>query len=282
MFILDYLIHQVFSRLKIPFAFLYSKYNIPTKEAYPIIDLLIPLVEKDIPSIENCINSLKKYSVNPIRKIFVVSPESELIRNLCENLELYFINEDDILPVSKQNLISIIKDKTKIGWYIQQLIKLNSDTIIDLAENYLVLDADTIMLSTQFFLSKEETIIKFSDEFHILYRLTNAKILGFWNLKPKSFICHHMIFNKNHLVKLKAYIEEIHRINWVSVILLEAEKNYYMFSEYELYAQFLLKKSNIKYKIQYWFNKNSFLKEDNDISKVEERYQSVSYHNYKR
>lgn len=250
----------------------------------PEIDVVMPLISKDLDVALFSINSLRDKSQNPIRKIFIVSPNDPVIISFCEKNNLIFVLEDEILPTTKDSLKKIIKNKEKLGWFIQQLIKLNSDKIDDLLEDYLVFDADTILLQPQFFLAENYTIMKFSDEYHLLYKLTNKAILGSFHSSLVSFISHHMVFNQSRLSSLKRSINEIHKgKKWFEVILGEATKRNYFFSEYELYSQYVLTKYKSCYEVQYWFNLNS--KHDSFESIVFPKggfYQSVSYHNYKR
>jgi len=282
--LLDGLLHKVFVLIKIPMVFLFNKYN--EKQSlydYPELDIVIPIIEKDIIVAKECVKAARAYSLNPIGKIFVVAPINKLIQDFCIQQDLVFVNEIDILPLPLEHLKSLVQDKSKIGWLLQQLLKLNSDQIKGINENYLILDSDTVMLKKQWFKSKDKTILKFSDEFHFLYRLTNQKLLHAINWYPASFICHHMVFNQVILKNLRNEIELKNGDKWPYVILKSAANFHYFFSEYELYAQYLLRNHHKEITIQYWFNRNGFFKKQ-QLNKIEtlNRFQSTSYHNYDR
>ena len=277
---LNFAIHYSFKILKMPFRLLFKKINNSPTKTQCNIDVVIPLIAKDIKIAQICVQSLKKYSLNPVQNIFIVSPADSQIIDFCTSNQLKFIDEDSILPISKEEIKKLIKQKNRVGWFIQQLIKLNSETIPNLAEKYLVFDADTVLCQKQFFYNEKFTVLKFSDEFHFLYRLTNYKILKKVNLLPVSFIAHHMVFEKSILISLKKHIQHIHTENWFNVILDKGIDNNYFFSEYELYAQYVLAKFPARYKKQYWFNNNNNFDNHYDINIKGSFYQSISYHNY--
>lgn len=281
-YILNQVVHILSKCLKKALRNIYTKYNTKPNGTEGTIDIVIPLVIKDIMIAQECVISLRKYSINPIRNIYIVSPNHKEIKEFCLLNSLIFIDENTILPINNDEIKKIITNKNKIGWFTQQLIKLNSNNIEGITEKYLVFDADTILQQMQFFFNDQYTILKFSDEFNFIYRKTNHTILKKYNIKPISFIAHHMIIDKEILKKLKDEISFSHQQQWYYVILKYAVLNNYFFSEYELYAQFALDKYPDLYKIQYWFNLNENLKNYPVFKDSETFYQSVSFHNYER
>lgn len=280
--ILNFSVHFFTRLIKRPFRFLYKKINIEPPLMKLPVDVVIPLVPKDITIAQLCVESLKKFSLNPINNIYIVSPYSSQIDFFCKKNGLVLIIEDDLLPISKQKIQEKVKNKAKIGWFIQQFIKLNSPNIVGLLEKYLVFDADTILMQHQFFYTEKITVLKFSDEFHFLYRLTNYLILNKVNYFPHSFIAHHMLFDKKCIIALQNEICKLHTQPWYEVILNKACRGQYFFSEYELYAQFALTHFPNKYQTQYWFNKNSKIDKYSKVLSKSDFYQSVSFHNYQK
>ena len=159
----------------------------------------------------------------------------------------------------------------------QQIIKLSVDNIIDIGNNVLLMDSDTILCKDQFFVSDKYSILKFSDEFHIKYRFSNYYLLKKLDLKPISYISHHQIINLNYLKELKSHVEINTKLNF-KFAFLEAYKKYGLVSEYELYAQFVLTHYKDKFKTQYWFNFNK--KINSKFKKLSKRMISYSFHNY--
>jgi hypothetical protein len=263
----------------------FSKYKNTTLrdgEELLSIDVVIPLIHKDLAIAGICIKMLKKNCLNPINKIFIVSPESSKIRTFCNENCLIFINENDASPISKEKLASMIVSN-RVGWILQQLIKLNSDQITDINRYFLLFDADTILNRKQFFITNQRYVLKHSDEFHYLYRVTNRKIIGYSKLHPPSYITHHQLIDKVILKQLKNQIQTNSKdTSWYDVIIRESIKNSCYFSEYELYAAFLLKKYRKRVIMQYWFNSNKKIQNLQDIDniKISEKLLSASFHNY--
>ena len=75
------------------------------------IDVVIPLIEKDIESFKLCIKALKRHSLNPIRNIYVVSPPSEKILNLTNENDLIFVFEDIIAKYSSEDISETIASR---------------------------------------------------------------------------------------------------------------------------------------------------------------------------
>ena len=104
------------------------------------------------------------------------------------------------------------------GWIFQQLIKLNCDKLIG-EENILVLDSDTFIFSKQsFVLDNGLSIINFSDEYHFPYSVFKKLI----NLKKRfylSFVCHHMIINKEYIKEMKKCILHSTNNEWIDAII---------------------------------------------------------------
>lgn len=158
---------------------------------------------------------------------------------------------------------------------------MNLDKII--SENYyLVLDADTILLSEQYFVDNERMILKVSDEFHYLYQITNKKLLDNFSFNFRSFIAHHQLISRDILIDLKSRISGGNdKILW-STILSKIKSNGNWFSEYELYGNFAIQFYEKEVKTVYWFNKNQYRKHfsNSDIDSISKKYASVSFHNY--
>ena len=110
-------------------AFLFGKEN--------IVDVVIPCVEKDLYTLERCIEHVKE-NLEGVRRVIVVSPQK-----YTENAEWF--NEKNY-PFSKDDVNAYLGkvDTTnypRIGWYYQQLLKFYAPFVIpEIAENILILD----------------------------------------------------------------------------------------------------------------------------------------------
>ena len=276
------LIHKISVILKSNMWFFFRQYNsILSNNEYPTIDIVMPLVPKDIIIAKASIESLKKNVINPIDKIIIIGPKCSQLDSFCNQFDLLFVNEDDVSPLTSEEIKNYTNTNKRIGWLKQQLIKLSIHKLQDIRKNVLILDADTILLKKQFFIDSNNFIILFySDEFHVEYKLANEFMLNKKSYCPLSFISHHQLFNIDHLISLHYEIENLHKKNWYFIFLDAAIGNENYVSEYELYAQFVLENFKNIYTKQYWFNLNGKFNQYKNIKKINRRALSVSYHNY--
>lgn len=245
----------------------------------PKVDVIIPVIDKDFEILPLCINSLKKYCLNKIDKIYVVS-NSKKIREYCINNNLQFVEENNIIPKNIQDKQILNKNgEDRSGWLKQQLIKLSGE----IGENrfYLVIDADHVLLKEHIFLtSDKKTVFYVSEEYNEPYYDFLNKIWGEKKINNFSYVSHKMLFDKKVLKELKIEIEQKFSESWIDIILnnLKTESGSF-FSEYELYGNFLSSNRKI---IKPWNNKNIFRRDKNkcDLYQVARRYSTVTFPSY--
>lgn len=222
-----------------------------------VIDVLIPTVEKDLDKLKEVILCAREYITNPIGKFYIVGKKG-VIEQFCRSFNCVFLDEDVILPIKKADLKFEGKEWFRSGWLFQQLIKLSVDSIIpNENENVLVLDSDTCLTSKQSFVLNDDTyILNFSDEYHFPYQ-SYSGILGLKKRFYLSFVCHHMLFNKRILKKMKHDIEEYTNSNWINAILRNIDyKESSLFSEYEMYGNYAFYNFKNSIHLEYWNNKS--------------------------
>lgn len=279
---IDNVIHFISRNIKSRLWFLYREMNTnyDKNDSFCSVDLLITLIDKDVMIAVKCIESVKLHSLNRIRNVYIVAPDTIKIRDFCKRHDCKFIDEDLVSPYTSKELLSKGIGQQRVGWIKQQLIKLNSDNLTSLLDRYLIMDADTILLKKQFFSKDNYDVLKFSDEFHFLYKISSKLILGNFFYSFKSFIAHHQLIQKTTLSEMKLHISNLHKKEWYDVFIETAIKNSNYVSEYELYAQYCIinKKKNLKQ--QYWFNSNNKVNKFIKSRKINPRALSASYHNY--
>jgi hypothetical protein len=281
--ILDQVLHKISHEIKKRGWFVFKQFNTVTEngKSYPEIDVVIPLVPKDLDMAVLSIEAVQKYSLNPINNIYIIAPYSIEIHDFCISKQLVFINEDEIAPLSTFQIINYLNSESRIGWLKQQLIKLNCAQITGIKPNVLIMDADTILVKKQFFCESFQSIILFySDEFHFLYKMANRFLLGNTSIFPFSFISHHQIFNIEHLQLMLNSIEVSHQKQWYFAFLDAAKKFNNYVSEYELYGQYVRTNFRTKYISQYWFNMNLKSNDYLTFRYLKKNAISVSFHNY--
>lgn len=194
------------------------------------IDIVCPVISKDLDKLKVCIQSWK-YIDHNIDNIFLIGDIG--IKNFANENNYIFINENDYINV---NLSDIRKDRQ--GWILQQLIKLSGNP--GKCDNYLVIDADVFFIRNIQFLNENNIPI-----FYTQYsnwetaKNLNRKLIGEINLYPYSFVTDKMIFNNSIIKSLQNKITEYTGNDWKISIIKNYDNNSIIgFSEYELYTSF--------------------------------------------
>lgn len=249
------------------------------------LDVLIPCIEKDQKILPYTIESVRNHLKHPLHEIFVVSPKSRRIKEICDDASAIFIDEDTVLPFAKRDLTYTVNRVDRSGWLFQQFIKLSGDSI-GTQEFYFVIDADTILIRPQVFELNKKIVFLHSDEHHHPYYEAYNNILGQYPSTNLSFIAHQMLFQKTRLGELRKYIENINDNEpWYKVINKKINKNELSsFSEYELYGHWVMDNYPIDIEREYWFNYRLLANKIKNLAEItpllKDKYRSVSFHSY--
>lgn len=247
------------------------------------LDVIIPTVEKDLDTLPHAIEGVRRNLLHPIRKIFVVADESARIKTLCQSLNVDFVCEQTVAPLSKDDINYVVNGIDRSGWLLQQLIKLNGDSVA-VTDNFLVLDADTVLIKPQRLDSGGGNVLMVSEEHHDPYYRTYEKLLGRAPQSVLSFVCHYMIFNKQVLVDLRQAIQKRTQKTWAQAIVDAIDKNEASsFSEYETYGNFLCETSPRQIVRRYSKNRRLAPMEISNITRYSTtpgRVASLSFHVY--
>jgi Family of unknown function (DUF6492) len=212
------------------------------------VDIVIPAIESDLDVLPLCIEGLRKNVSHRIGGIYLVSPESKLIREFAEKNGLIFTEETTVMGYTPASINYIINDGlNRCGWIFQQLIKLSGR--VGASQYFLVVDADHILLQPHIFITAEnKTIFYQSSEYNIPYYRSIKKLLGFYPLSFFSYVSHKMLFDKEGLKKLHGAIEanSSEKTGWDKIIISQLDRNERAgFSEFELYGNFADKKKKV-------------------------------------
>ena len=122
---LDNVIHIISRNIKTRLWFLYKEISpiYDENDSFCNIDLLITLIDKDIMVAEKCVESVKLFSLNKIRNVYIVAPDTIKIRRFCKEHNCNFIDEDLVSPYTSKELLLKGIDRLRVGWIKQQLIK---------------------------------------------------------------------------------------------------------------------------------------------------------------
>ncbi|MCB1148694.1 MAG: hypothetical protein KDK48_00880 [Chlamydiia bacterium] len=202
------------------------------------IDVLIPSTEKDLETLDLCIEHVKK-NIQDVRRIIVISKKRLTKKAEWHPEEDYPISFDEVrewLPESAAQ---------RTGWYFQQLLKIYApDAIPNLSENFLCIDSDTFFFKkTGFISAKGKALHTVGKNPHPPYFAHLHRLLPALKNVDESLsgIAHHMLFNKRILKQIRETVEEEHRLPFWQAFLacvdpLEARDS--GASEYEIYFHY--------------------------------------------
>lgn len=131
------------------------------------------------------------------------------------------------------------------GWYLQQFLKIEYCRQSS-ARHCLVWDADTVPLRAFEFLDPTGRIyLTKAEEFHEPYFHTFRKLFGVSAPSAQSFISQHMFVECSTMRSMCSFIEERHEVgHWIDALgaILEGHPDHAnLFSEYETYANYMLR-----------------------------------------
>jgi hypothetical protein len=239
-----------------------------------LFDIVVPVGPNDSTIIKNMLTYTKKNIIG-YRNIYLVSFDSTLNIPGCIT-----INEN-VFPFDKEYLSTYLGNNNRLGWYLQQLIKLYAGFYIEgILDNYLVVDSDTFFLKPTSFFSSKLPLYNVGTEYHLPYFNHMNKLHPSLAKKSNySGICHHMMFQKTYVNELFNLIETYHNDKFYNIFLKSIDKNDILHSgasEYEMYFNFMLTYHNKDIIIRplQWANVNSF--------NVDYNLDYISYHWYMR
>ncbi|WP_274363187.1 DUF6492 family protein [Paenibacillus thermotolerans] len=247
----------------------------------PAIDVLIPVIDKDVRTLPYVIDSVRTYVMHPIRDIVIVAPESELIRAVCIQKNCKFVLEDTVLPITKQHINYRSGNLERSGWLYQQLLKLSGDTICE--RDFLVVDADTVFIRPLHFRIGDKYVFYWKHFSVPEYFLTYEKLLGQEKSAPRFLVTHSMFFEKSQLERLKLTIEARNGKPWYRAIIESINtEDPRAFSEYETYANFVYGQNPSKYILKP--ARNKLMRTDptkissQSVRRLAKQYRSLSFH----
>lgn len=251
------------------------------KASFEPIDVIIPMIPKDMEVLPYCLSGIRKNVANTIKNIYVVSPYNKALSDFCQKENIIFVNENEVLGYSAKDVHFVTeKGENRSGWIFQQFLKLSGN--IGTCRRYLTIDSDHILLNRHVFLTDDNKFVFYrSTEFHIQYHIINKKLLGKFRIPLFSYVAHKMLFDKEELEQLKKEVENRTGKRWDKAILDNLDKEAGApFSEFEFYAGFISKKK----KTSYMWNQIALpryeMKDFEELEKKYSNYLSVTFPEY--
>lgn len=237
-------------------------------------DIVVPVGPFDLSIFPASIQYNQK-NVLGYRNIYIVSP-NEISLPGC----IYV--PEELFPFRLQDVESILKQKERAGWYLQQLIKLYAGCVIPgILRHYLVLDADVYFLKpTSFFTKDRVSLFATGEEYHPPYFQHMGSLHpALRKRNGHSGICHHMMLDTDRVKEMISLVERPHRTPfWIVFLKKVFQKGNHVSgaSEYEMYFNFMLlfHPKEMRIRPLKWSNVS-------DLDKISDE-DFVAYHHYSR
>jgi hypothetical protein len=211
------------------------------------IDVVIPLIKKDLSILPLCLQGVRNCVSHPIRGIYIVAPEIDEIKEFCKREKLIYTSEKTVLGIGPEDINLLVttpngQQRNRSGWLFQQILKLCGK--VGTCQNYLCIDSDHILLQPHPFVNEQNSpVFYMSSEKHVPYYKTITALTGQRWFSCLSYVAHKMLFNKETLEMLHAKIEKHTGKNWIQAVVDSYDRNENSgFSEFELYGNFVKKK----------------------------------------
>mgnify|MGYP000720032394 CR=1 FL=1 len=231
------------------------------------IDVIIPILNRDLQSFLHAYPYILKNL--PTRDIILIGGSD--VENAAGRLgRVKFIHEDSVEPGLTLDAVRRLKKELsgstrRAGWYFQQFLKMAYARLSD-CDYYLVWDADTIPINKiDFFDSSGRPYLAYRDFVpeDKCYEPTQENLLPGKALKKqvrKSFIAEHMLVKTGIMRELLDRLEANHDVPGCAFFekIMHCVPQRYInlsgFSEFELYAAFVLKYHPDTYVQRKWNN----------------------------
>lgn len=249
------------------------------------LDVVIPVAEKDLEVLPVALEGIRENVRHPIDKIIVVSRGSREAEELYRYLGCEFCDETNCVDVPRSDIEYVVDGEDRSGWLFQQFVKWGDLPTVN--DNYLVIDADTVLIGPHIFEEDGKTIFFHSEERHPPYYEAYQRIVGEEVVSPLSFVAHLMLMNRERVSELKAHIEKTHNRAWYEAIIANIDlREMSAFSEYETYGNWMLSRYPDQVIRHYWANLSLPREELGPYAELKSKYsslcRSISFHSYVR
>ncbi len=213
------------------------------------IDVVIPIVAKDLQILPLCLEGVRNCVPHPIEHIYIVAPAEQEIIQFCEANGLVFTDENSVFGFNPKEIKLMIPTnnggmRDRSGWFFQQLLKLSGK--VGTCRYYLCIDADHVLIRPHVFLTEDrKTVFYMTYEYHqpIIDHL--HRILPEMPLDNLSYVDHKMLFDKEKLAQLHKAISRHSGKPWMETAIESYDRSLATpsaFSEFEMYGNFVTDK----------------------------------------
>jgi hypothetical protein len=248
------------------------------------IDLVIPTVPKDLELLLTVIEAAKRHILNPIQGVYIIAPVNEHLQDFCTKYDITFIDETNVLSYGKDSITYSANGVDRSGWIFQQLLKLHASAMTR-AENYLIIDSDTVLLRDICFLQNGRALFQQGEEWHEPYNKAFRYFFGESDTSTLTYVVHMMLFNRKMLAEMKAEMEERHHKSWDKVYLRSIdETEQSCVADYTTYACWVHLRHPERMRLAPFYNKSFSRKQLAPLEQLEaehgSNFNSISFHSY--
>lgn len=213
------------------------------------IDVVIPLVAKDLRISPLCLEGIRHCVPHPVKDIYIVAPPQQEVIDFCKDNGLVFVDESSVFGFNPKeiNLQIPRSDGTlwnRSGWFFQQLLKLSGK--VGTCRYYLCIDADHILIRPHVFLTDDrKTVFYMTYEDHQPIKDWLQRLMPDMPLASLSYVDHKMLFDKEQLEALHEEITRRWGKPWLEALIDSYDRTLSTpsaFSEFELYGNFVKEK----------------------------------------
>lgn len=158
---------------------------------------------------------------------------------------VHLVDELEIVP-GRDNLEAAaaahFSCRYRFGWYYQQFLKMGFALSRYAGKEYLIWDADTILLNKIHFFEQGKMVFTPKSEYHQAYFSTIDRLLGYGKEVPYSYIAEHMPVSVSIMREIVDRIKEntaLQGKTWTEkIIMATPENDPNGFSEFETYGTY--------------------------------------------
>jgi hypothetical protein len=212
-----------------------------------MFDIVTVCAGADLKNILLCIQGLKRNLI--FNKLYVITNQPDLVPI---DDQVVAIHEKELISsktIDRLRNIDLPFFPKRFGWYLQQFLKMEFSRSKFCKKDYLIWDADTILLQPISFKKGNRVIFsKGSEKLNYHYIHNFKRLLKLEPIFNNSMISQHLFVDKNVMVELMETTENNFNIDFVSAVMNNLEGDTpSLFSEYETYCNFYANKYPDKY-----------------------------------
>ena len=211
------------------------------------VDVLIPVGPKDRELLAVVVAAVRRH-LRGLRRMVLVSADQQ-DQLWCRDPQVAWMDEREF-PPGPEAIARILGDDAALGWWWQQLIKLQAQILLpELADHLLVLDSETVLLRPVRFLDgRGRALLHPASEVNPAYSDHIQRLLPDLGRHGPglSGITHCMLFNRQILEQLHAEVEALHGVPLWQAFLAQVDPLHRRqggASEYDLYFNYALQRA---------------------------------------